>query len=799
LVFRSAAGWPEIRFDVARADGAVQAVRCTIAHDREALAPLRRDPRPTRPRVRVVGAVAGAALADRVELVSDHAVVRLRPAPAAAPAKTTDDAKRAAAKTPPAATTAAPIDVTGLDAGLFDGTTVTLAPGVTVTATDRGARVDSTSPQTARLLVADRGAAAPRWRRITALPAELTGVAVLVVDEGARHRAWMLRAAPAGTSVPPLLADDVGAGRDLRRHYVYGGSLPELGWTNPYDVRHSLGLDGWIQVALAEKDTHADPEPTCGTLAPPRDADAVPQRVCAPSPSDGVMECAIAVAPDLELDLRALLELAALDPKPFGKNAVPATRAALVVLRGDTGEILASADFVPGRGSPVYAPGTPAVEAALQDLREQPGESSAEKHDRHRAIAIGSTFKPFVARAAEKTAPDLTRNLQVAIDPNAPRLCKRGSRHLHDLLGHCPPRELLDDGHGAGWLDLHTFLATSSNPFQALLGLAAPGWPDGHFRAAGIEIAPRDVLQYAPTGWTEPLEVERADRHVIGPRGVRVDALRATPFWQHLEALLGRPTCTLGSGEACARAADRRDVCAARALRVTNPTADLRHLVSLGPSTFDMYPAGARDAAVVPITEYFQLLRGSAVHPVGSLAQLTDAFNRLVFDGTPSGAYQLAASWFPVPATGRLPEHACTRTGGRDNAVLGDGGGLCGVLRSGTGARAFADLLDSDTIVLYGAKTGTIDTLGDVVERRRACEAWNKVHTVDGKQQPYHLDCGRDVADDSLFVISLGVKDGDRTIPLTIGLQLERTGKGVAAQIARRIVEYLAVRLGGTR
>ena len=769
------AGWPEIRVDVPRAGP----VACAVAADPDVLAPLAPRTRAKAPRVRVVGAATGAARADHAELVADHLVVRLRPG-----APDADLSTEALASGAPDASGAGPAPARAADAGIVATARATLAPGVVVIATDRGAAIEADAGA-ARLLVARPGPAGPRWRRIAAasgarLATDLAGTAVLVVDEGARRRAWLVRAGP---GVAPLLADD----RGDARHYVYAGSLPALGWVNPYDVRRSLGLDGWIHAALADRRAAApslDDAPACGTLAPPR-----PPSPCAPSPADGVLECEVAIDPHLELPLRALTELAALDPAALTTPAAPATRAAFVVLRGDTGELLASGDFVPGRAGPVHAPGTPAIARALVALRDEPGEASAEKADLHRPIAAGSLLKPFVARAAELVAPQQTRGLAVYLDPSTTGRCRRG---VHDLLGHCPPRELLE--REGGWVDFHAYLARSSNAFQALLGLVAPGWPGGTFTAAGLTIDPDDVLDYAPSGWTEPLIVDR----VIGARGVRLDPLRATPFWQRLERLLGRPLCTLGGKAACVRAADRRDLCAARALPVSSPGADLRHLVALGPSTFDLYAAGG--GAATPVGEYFQLLRGSAVHPIGSLAQLADAFNRLVYEPAPAGGlHQLAASWFPAPVVGAAPAERCTAGGGRAGAVLGDAGGLCGVLRAGgTAARAFADLLGRDDVVLYGAKTGTIDTLGDVAERRRACEAWNRAHTIPGAaRQPYHLTCGAAPPDDSLFLVSFAVKVDGALVPLTLGVQLERTGKGVAPHVARAHLDAIVAHLRG--
>src|SRR4029079_7346509 len=137
----------------------------------------------------------------------------------------------------------------------------------------------------------------------------------------------------------PLLADDVGAvtGR-RRRHYVYGGDLPELGWVNPFRARQSLGLDGWVHVAMTEKSFAQAGPGWCGTLddAP---ATTIDPRVCAPSPDDGVLECRVTVPPELELQLRHLTEIIANDLPTWADKdtAAATTRASFVVLRGDTG------------------------------------------------------------------------------------------------------------------------------------------------------------------------------------------------------------------------------------------------------------------------------------------------------------------------------------------------------------------------------------------------------------------------------------------------------------------------------
>src|SRR5439155_430936 len=144
--------------------------------------------------------------------------------------------------------------------------------------------------------------------------------------------------------------------------YPYGAALPELGWVNPFEVEHSLGLDGWVHAALAHPASGAG---QCGTLAPP----AIPRdRVCTPNPLDGVLECRVTVQPELAIALRALADDILAHPKTHtGKDIAP-VRAAYVVLRGDTGELLAQGNVVPGRPPLAYAPVDAAAEAELVRL-----------------------------------------------------------------------------------------------------------------------------------------------------------------------------------------------------------------------------------------------------------------------------------------------------------------------------------------------------------------------------------------------------------------------------------------------
>ncbi|HEX7844127.1 MAG TPA: hypothetical protein VF469_41915, partial [Kofleriaceae bacterium] len=192
----------------------------------------------------------------------------------------------------------------------------------------------------------------------------------------------------------------------------------------------------------------------------------------------------------------------------------------------------------------------------------------------------------------------------------------------------------------------------------------------------------------------------------------------------------------------------------------------------------------------VAIREYFQLLRGSGIHAVGSLAQLTDAFGRVIYDPTP-GAPRLAASWFPAPAVGVTPAWSCAKAGGHAEAVLGADGGLCAVVQTaGTAHAQIGELLADPKIVVYGAKTGTTDSLADIARKDAACRAWNERHPPEAQ-----LTCGKTPPDDSLFVIAFGVVTAHGTVPITLGVQLQRAGKGSAAhatpELVRAIAEYL--------
>ncbi len=681
--------------------------------------------------------------------------------------------------------------------------------------------------------------AAPLLDRITLLVGDTASPrAALFRPRRSWPDAYAAAAAPTAT-VDPLLADDVLAVSDRpRRAYPFGAALPMLGWVNPYAVDRSLGLDGWVHAALAAPspsapslssssataaDAPADAATAaqCGTLAP---AAIAPASVCAPSPLDGVLECRVSLQPELSLALADRLAALLRDPKPLTGRPIAPMRAAVVLLRGDTGEILSHTDRTWGRAPSAYAPRTAKGELALIRLREdrdprtgepgEPGESEAERVDWNQPIAVGSTLKPVVARAAELAFPELTPQLVLGFSGAAPQCKGRRGAGFSAILGHCPPTSLT----GAPITsDLREFLSHSPNWYQAALGLIGLGLPDGGFATGDTSRSLLELLASDLSSWPteEPLVIRDAAGPILGKRGVVVAGLRRTPLWQNIERVLGRPLCTLGDRKSCVAAASRRDVCAARALPLPGAGADLRHLVALGPDRFDFYGDNRPRQTQVPTREYLQWLRGSGVHPVGSLAQLADAFGRVIYEAedgaaasTPAiAAARLAASWFPAPAAGVLPTWRCqaadasrsaSASGMPSASVRGEGGGLCAVIaEGGTAHRAVAQLFSDARLTLYGAKTGTIDSLATVARNRKSCEAWNRRHTVAGQplalaSQPGWLECGKAPPDDSLFVLAFSVATPAGPVPLTLGISLQRAGKGSAARLAPHLIAAIA-------
>jgi hypothetical protein len=753
-------GWPAFRLAVRDLHA-----RCTVERSDEALAALRATHHvPRGPRIRVVSAPLGIAADDAGELVIGQRVVRFR---AGAPA----------------------VDLAGLADGLHVAGTLRVAPEVTLEL--RPARAGVMLRGTAELFVADASATTTNaaWRRLDYAGSLALDRVTLLVAGPPEHRLVALfrppRAWGAATTIDSLLADDTVRAGDarVRRMYPYASALPELGWVNPYDRAHSVGLDGWIHAALGG--TKKPAAAACGTLAPPPVAR---DRVCTTNPLDGVTECRVALQPELALSLAELAQQVLAKPEPHTGRDVQPVRLAYVVLRGDTGELLAQASLVAGRGPLVYAPADAAAEAELVRLREEPGESDAERVEWNLPIAVGSTLKPVMARAAELAFPKQIAQLALSADGHATG-CKNGD--ITPLLGHCPPTPVTGAPPQA---DFHDFLARSPNWYQAALGFVGLGLPGGKFAVKGQSVTLEQIVRSDLASWPadSPLEISDASgAAIVTPKSVVLDRARQTPLWTRAEALLGRPLCTLGDRTRCERAAARADVCAARALPIAATTADLRYLVALGPDRIDLYASDRGNQTAVPVREYFQLLRGSGVHAIGSLAQITDAFGRVIYDR--SDAPQLAASWFPAPSVGTVPAWSCATGGERTTTVTGAGGGLCAVIQEGgTAQKALAELLHDPHVVIYGAKTGTIDSLADIAKKPAACRAWNENHEHDAQ-----LTCGKTPYDDSLFVIAFGVVTAHGTVPITLGVQLQRGGKGSATRLAPELVRVIERYLGG--
>jgi len=727
------AGGPELRLALEN-----HRATCTIAGDDEpAIAVRGRGTAAHGPRIRVVSEPLGAAALDAGELIVGGRIIRLR---AGAP----------------------PIELTAIS-GLARAGTVALGGGTTIEVAQKKIMLHGD----AALFAMDAGG----WRQMWHARDVALDHSSLVVAGPAEHRV-VVQIRPASEV---LLADDVDRGR---RTYPYGSALPELGWVNPYELDHSLGLDGWIHAALS----HPATKPAaCAAPAIPRD------RVCAASKLDGVMECKVALQPELATALAAIADGLAQPVAPVKKKAAPApipTRIGYVLMRGDTGEILAQQSRVPGREPLAYAPATREAEAALVKLREQHGESDRERVEWNLPIAVGSTFKAIVARAAEQAFPDQLHALTLTAAGHASGCKAHRGTSVAPLLGHCPPTSLEGELTTA---DAHEFLAHSQNWYQAGLGLLGLSLPEGRLSTKAGPLAFADVAASDLTSWptSTPLAIDDATGPIVQGHRVVVAGLRRTPLWTRIEALLRRPLCTLGDHASCVRAAERADVCAARALPIDAPSRDLRYLVALGPDRLEVFDGDAPGQTRVPVREYFQLLRGAGAHPIGSLAQLADAFSRVVYGN-------VAASWFPAPASGTLPAWSCSDAADRTTNVLGAGGGLCAVVREGTARAALAAMLGDPRIKIYGAKTGTTDSLVEVARQPEACAAWNASHA-----EPLHLECGKRPPDDSLFVIAFGVVTPSGTVPFTLAIQLQRGGMTSAARATPQFLDVIAKYFAG--
>lgn len=863
------------------------AARCSVDVRTDIVRMLRFSPR--RPyrnaRIRLVSRAMGDAARDRGELVSGHLSVRLRPG-------------------------AGTVDVSRADAGMYFANEVHISPQLTITEEygvamlrRRGPALEDKGEEEAWLLLRDPppSSNAGRVQVLEAndgtwklLPPDdtvpLTRLALLVIGGPDARSLWLFRPPSEWPgeekTVSPLVADDITTVRgERRRHYMFGGLVPEIGWVNPYHSRMSLGLDGWVRVAMGEYEKRTvvneirpdaprwldggEQVPYCTTLDVATDRtrvtraktvtsgesgafgqqpalDPTLEQVCHHSSLDGVLECRVSVQPELSIRLRHLTELISLEPLRYAgddKVARP-VRSNFTLMRGDTGEILAQGEFIPGRASSAYAPATPEIEQYLIRLREDRdpktgrklrtrGEASAEKIEWSQPIALGSTLKPLFGRAFELADSTLARSFAVQGSRFTGAYC--ASMKVHAILGHCPPTNSLwrPNWSRPNGANISDFLARSINWYQAAIGLvgtAATQRGSLGFGADDTEVDVMSAIVERNVGdhrvdtalWTR----YRGKPVIRSNRTVRIDNLIETPLWRRFEQILGRRLCTAGNKSTCRRQNARKDLCAVRALPIDKPTSDLRHLVALGPSEFDFYPRLAdeskRVGRSVSTREYLQFLRGSGLHPVASLAQLTDAFNRIIYEREPDArgrgrGFQLAASWFPVTPVGSVPSWSCTDpvTSMVESPVQPFAAsspipsrtvasGLCAVVqRGGTASQALGPLNRDPRFIIYGAKTGTIDSLADVAEKRADCDHFAIGHTIPDQpkeraKQPYWLPCTKnrkalERVNDSLLVVSFAVRTGNEgdLVPLTLGLRFQRGGLGLAALVTHHYMDVI--------
>ena len=824
-------GWPEVHLFVPKeapeAD-ASEGTYCEASEDAGRVAFLGYKPRrPYRDaRIRLVSRAIGDAALDTGELIAQDLVVRLRPG------------------RPPLRIGRDHAGILSTSRALLGRVQIEVEGRAAVVSLERGKEPQGTS--TARLLIA---APPPspllriidetvgRWQSIVLEPGHrlrLDRPAVLIPSD-ATDRTWVFRPpsphAGEPAAVDPLLADDLSTFRGAeRRRYIYGSATPEIGWRTRSG---GIGLDAWVRASLSalsdegglreggpelvphwshngrdEQEAFDDFVASfCGTRRPRLGLGFA--QVCREDPYDGVLDCRLSVQPELQASLSTVLELTSLTPVQRRKG--PSTlswQSSYALLRGDTGEILAHGEFVPGRESSSLAPRRSTVERYLTEALDSHDETGTVKGEWGYPVPLGSTLKPLTAKSAELAAPELYEALRLVPGDGGGRArrCPPGRATWSALFGHCSPTSsiwLPSGGNGAA--DPSAFLSKSYNWFQAGLGFLGPALPDGNISLAGETPRPiADVIRAGSIRLSQERQITvlHGRAAVFQDGSLDVEALRSTPMWRNLEEILGRELCTGPSKAACMKRHEWGDLCAARALPIENPRSFLRRYVAIGHGSFDFLDVDGQGDA---IKEYFQFLRGSGKHAIASTLQLAEAFSRVVY-GTrrPEGGYELAASWLPTdpvgitPAVCRAEEPKGTPPSKRVSR------GLCDVLRKGGTGAALAQYLGREDIVFYGAKTGTINSLAVFRNQiaRESCHRANLNRTVPGlpaEQQPFHIDCHRRgrALDDKLFVVAFGVLNhANRSItPLTLAIRYQHAPELRAPAIAWDYISVIADQL----
>jgi hypothetical protein len=161
---------------------------------------------------------------------------------------------------------------------------------------------------------------------------------------------------------------------------------------------------------------------------------------------------------------------------------------------------------------------------------------------------------------------------------------------------------------------------------------------------------------------------------------------------------------------------------------------------------------------------------------------LIDACGRVIYDATPEPP-RLAASWFPAPAVGVTPALSCAKAGGHVNTVLGADGGLRAVVQTAGIAHAHLGELLAHL---------RCEDRHDRLARRHRAPAGLVSGVERAASTAARLVCGKAPPDDSLFVIAFGVVTPHGTIPITLGIKLQRGGKGSAAHVTPELVHAIA-------